>query len=85
MFLAEKGINHIYDPDFELLCFVDPTVAFSAYVDQNTPPSGANNKFVFNKVLTNEGEAYDESTGVFTCPISGIYVFTVVASTFNNL
>ena len=84
-YLQKKGINHIYNPDFELLCFVDPAVAFSAYVDENTGPSGANGTFVFDKVLTNEGGAYDESIGVFTCPISGIYVFTVVASTFKNI
>ena len=60
-------------------------MAFSAYVDENTEPSGSENAYVFDKVLTNEGQAYDESTGVFTCPFSGIYVFTVVASTFNYL
>ena len=60
-------------------------MAFSAYVDENTSPSGADNVYVFDKVLTNEGQAYDESTGVFTCPINGNYVFTVVASTLTSL
>ena len=56
-------------------------MAFSAYVDENTSPSGADDVYVFNKVLTNEDQAYDESTGVFSCPIKGIYVFTFVAGT----
>ena len=60
-------------------------MAFTAYVDENTETSGPDDAFVFNKVLTNVGQAYDESTGAFTCPISGIYVFTVVASMFNYL
>ena len=60
-------------------------MAFSAYVDENTSPSKAGDVYVFDKVLTNKGQAYDESTGVFTCPISGTYVFTFVASTLTSL
>ena len=35
-------------------------------------------KTVFNKVLINEPTAYDQSTGVFTCPVEGIYMFSFV-------
>ena len=33
-------------------------------------------KIIFNNVLTNEGGAYSGSTGIFTCPSDGAYVFT---------
>ena len=62
--------------------FVGSAVAFSAYVDTTTSLSSA--QTVFNKVLLNEQQAYDQSTGVFTCPISGIYMFSFVAGTYRN-
>ncbi|XP_025088537.1 complement C1q and tumor necrosis factor-related protein 9A-like [Pomacea canaliculata] len=33
----------------------------------------------FDSVITNLGNAYDASTGVFTAPISGLYTFHLVA------
>jgi hypothetical protein len=30
---------------------------------------------VFNRVLTNVGDAYHQSTGVFTAPVDGLYTF----------
>lgn len=33
--------------------------------------------FVFQNVLTNFGNGYDNKTGVFTAPMSGVYVFTL--------
>ena len=53
-------------------------MAFSAYLDATTSLS---TKTVFNRVLINEHQAYDQSTGVFTCPISGVYMFSFVAGT----
>lgn len=52
-----------------------PDVAFSAYTDADTSMGG---KTVFNKVLINEPTAYDQSTGVFSCPVAGIYMFSFV-------
>ena len=61
-----------------LYCLLDSTVAFSAYISNST---SLLNKTIFDMVLTNEHQAYDVSTGVFTCPISGIYMFSFVAGT----
>ena len=32
-------------------------------------------KIIFNDVITNEGGAYNGSTGIFTCPAGGVYAF----------
>ncbi|KAH9489923.1 hypothetical protein Btru_038462 [Bulinus truncatus] len=39
----------------------------------------ANSQVIYRKVITNAGGAYDANTGVFTCPIKGLYSFTVGA------
>ena len=31
---------------------------------------------IFDKIITNVGEGYNNSTGIFTCPCDGAYVFT---------
>jgi len=49
-------------------------VAFSAGLSHNQLLQHAEN-VKFDKVFTNVGAGYDLSTGVFSCPQSGIYVF----------
>lgn len=46
------------------------------------PASGQ--KVVFDQVLTNVGNAYSPSSGVFTAPVTGTYHFNVVLSSPNN-
>jgi hypothetical protein len=37
-----------------------------------------NTTMVFNSVLHNIGNAYNSSTGVFTAPVAGVYLFSVM-------
>ncbi|GFR70227.1 complement C1q-like protein 3 [Elysia marginata] len=53
------------------------TVAFSAaVVSEYTIATG--DQLVFSDVLTNEGNAYNGTSGEFTAPRDGLYVFHVV-------
>lgn len=37
-------------------------------------------RLVFNHVITNEGNAYDVNTGVFTAPFNGTYFFVLTVA-----
>ena len=37
----------------------------------------ADTKIVFNDVLSNVGNGYDSTTGIFTAPRNGTYTFTL--------
>ena len=53
---------------------VDDFVAFSAGLSQTTSLSG-NSSLAFDRVWLNLDDGYDNSTGEFTCPRAGTYVF----------
>ena len=48
-------------------------VAFSA----NTPGGQKNGVAVFKNILFNVGSGFSKTTGMFTCPVTGLYIFTV--------
>ena len=54
----------------------DTVIAFTAVV---TPADltnlGAGQTIIYDKVITNVGNGYDNRTGIFTSPKKGVYVF----------
>ena len=50
-------------------------IAFTAYLDKTISHLGINHVIPFDKVLLNEGNAFNTHTGTFHCPRSGIYLF----------
>ena len=57
-----------------------PKVAFFVGLAKNKGPIEKNMDIVFDKIVTNYGGGYDNVTGRFTAPFSGIYSFTVVVA-----
>ncbi|KAK3105629.1 hypothetical protein FSP39_002223 [Pinctada imbricata] len=61
-------------------CFSDSPrvnrVYFSASIKKSVTLSTQHQTIVFEDVLVNRGNAFDKSTGVFTCPIRGDYKFS---------
>ena len=58
--------------------FSEQTAGFHADFGQKpyeTITPAANSSVLFNRVLTNVGNGYDQKTGVFTAPFSGLYTF----------
>lgn len=53
-------------------------IGFSA-IREDTTNVGFLETVVYDTVTSNLGGGYDSGTGIFTCPISGYYYFSVVA------
>lgn len=52
------------------------SVAFNAYISSYVPASTPHHILVFDKVITDVGNAYHPHMGTFIAPKSGLYVFT---------
>ncbi|XP_052416366.1 cerebellin 11 [Carassius gibelio] len=65
-----------------------PKVAFTASMssteDTHRGPFSSETKLIFDKVLTNIGNAYDPVTGVFKAPVKGVYYFRYSGSAFSS-
>lgn len=58
----------------------NPGVGFSVYMTALKGKHltlGHEQTVVYDGILTNEGNGYDDRTGVFTCPVAGTYMFVV--------
>ncbi|XP_062613749.1 complement C1q tumor necrosis factor-related protein 3-like [Saccostrea cucullata] len=50
----------------------------------STSTSWNGGRLVFPSVITNEGNGYNPSNGIFTAPISGMYVFFVNVQSYST-
>ena len=53
----------------------DTQFGFSAYLDHNINGIGINQTIIFNTNLFNDGGAYNNASGIYTCPVNGVYLF----------
>ena len=58
-----------------LLDSMENPIGFTAYVDHSVQHLGINQSIIFNQVLFNDGGAYNTGSGIFACPVNGVYLF----------
>lgn len=59
-------------------------IAFFAELSNDMVNPSSGQTVVFDQILTNVGNAYNPSTGIFTAPLPGTYHFNVVLSSPEN-
>ncbi|KAH3851283.1 complement C1q tumor necrosis factor-related protein 3-like [Dreissena polymorpha] len=57
-------------------CRNSATVAFTALLNKPKENIGRGQKIIFQNVVLNKGGAYNPRTGVFTAPVTGLYLFS---------
>ncbi|XP_033725748.1 uncharacterized protein LOC117315595 [Pecten maximus] len=58
--------------------------AFSAQMADHAQSLSSHQTVLFPHSILNEGAAYDNLTGIFTCPEAGVYHFSVTIMAFSN-
>ena len=53
-----------------------PTVVFTAAAVSNRAYDGSQ-PVIFDDIITDVGNAYDVNSSIFTCPVSGVYMFSM--------
>jgi hypothetical protein len=64
---------------------VTTPVAFFAKMDENLEHAGVHQNFIFEVVAINIGNGYNNKSGAFVAPVSGIYVFSATLVSFSNV
>ena len=54
-------------------------IGFSVSLKRHSFTYGTRQTVIYDNILTNDGNGYDDRTGVFTCPVAGTYMFVVDA------
>ncbi|XP_052817231.1 uncharacterized protein LOC128243475 [Mya arenaria] len=65
-------------------CKETPFVLFHASNPKDQSPA-TGDTIVFSDIQTNEGLGYDDVTGKFTAPVSGLYMFFIHVCVYNNV
>ncbi|XP_060553287.1 complement C1q-like protein 2 [Ruditapes philippinarum] len=71
----ETGLSH---------WFGNNKIAFSTYLSRRYNHLGKGQHVKFDKVLLNDGDGYEASTGVFRAKVSGVYMFTYAIAQRNK-
>jgi len=59
-----------------------PRASFSAYLNEHLFNLGPDQTIIYKGILLNDGNAYNQYTGIFTVPVTGTYLFTASAEHF---
>ncbi|KAL4233903.1 hypothetical protein ACF0H5_008575 [Mactra antiquata] len=60
------------------------TIAFTAGLSTHMTQVGDHQNIIFDRVITNVGNAYNPHHGVFVAPVSGVYVFSTSILSYDS-
>ncbi|XP_052280410.1 thrombospondin-2-like isoform X1 [Dreissena polymorpha] len=78
------GQPQVTDLCYNKPCLERQNVAFSVYLQQSVYKMSSNQTIKFEVVVINDGNAYNHSTGIFTVPVSGVYMLTASLESLNS-
>ncbi|KAL3854177.1 hypothetical protein ACJMK2_013455 [Sinanodonta woodiana] len=73
--LLEQAVNSLASKVSQATSNKTKAVAFTATLTKTIANMQLHQHIKFDHVITNEGSAYDSSTGTFTAPVTGVYAF----------
>ncbi|KAL3831369.1 hypothetical protein ACJMK2_023122 [Sinanodonta woodiana] len=76
--------NETTKSEFRIRQVANQPVAFSTYLTDYVHHLGIDQVIKYNGVLTNEGNAYNSHTGIFTCPQDGLYLISFFVNSMHG-